>query len=291
MGSVTGMYVLESEQKSGNKTQDILIYHSKWATSNQNIPILVLAFVDTFGSHQDEERRPRATPHAHFCIYWCSYLLPFPHTDVPFYTRRAVRGGGAAQVSFRSDCGVGRLCNCGLGLESFVPSRELRLSSLSPITLHFSLQLTDCPRTQPHPIFPLFHPHPHITPSHTMARDRLAAMRVSHCHVQPTADLLIVVFFRPSRLRATSMSRLNFSLGVGLSHSFNSSYPTQRTGNDGGYSRRQNPYAQQDDDPSYEMADVVNPSTTHLTSNMAGDSLSPFYDEVLPLHRISNTLS
>ncbi|KAH9997239.1 t-SNARE [Russula vinacea] len=79
-----------------------------------------------------------------------------------------------------------------------------------------------------------------------MARDRLAAMRA-----QQTAG--------------------NYS---------NNSYPTQRSGNDGGYPRRQNPYAQQDDNTSYEMSDVVNPSTAHLTSNMAGDSMAAFYDEI-----------
>jgi len=64
-------------------------------------------------------------------------------------------------------------------------------------------------------------------------------------------------------------------------YSNDSSYPTtQRSGNDGGYPRRQNPYAQQDDNPSYEMTDVVNPSTAHLTSNMAGDSMANFYDEI-----------
>ena len=128
-----------------------------------------------------------------------------------------------------------------------------------------------------------------------MARDRLAAMRVSCCYLQSPAVLLIVVFFRPSRLRATiltSMTRLNFSsLSVSLSDSFSSSYPTQHSGNDGGYPRRQNPYAQQDDDPGYEMSDVANPSTTHLTSNMAGDTMAPFYDEVYFLHRISNSPS
>ena len=30
------------------------------------------------------------------------------------------------------------------------------------------------------------------------------------------------------------------------------------------------------------MSDVANPSTTHLTSNMAGDSMAGFYDEVEP---------
>jgi hypothetical protein len=82
-----------------------------------------------------------------------------------------------------------------------------------------------------------------------MARDRLAAMRA-----QQTAG----------------------------NYSNNSSYPTQRSGNDGGYPRRQNPYAQQDDNTSYEMSDVANPSTAHLTSNMAGDSMAGFYDEVEP---------
>jgi len=63
----------------------------------------------------------------------------------------------------------------------------------------------------------------------------------------------------------------------------NNSYPTQRSGNDGGYPRRQNPYAQQDDNASYEMSDVANPSTAHLTSNMAGDSMAGFYDEISSL--------
>jgi len=81
-----------------------------------------------------------------------------------------------------------------------------------------------------------------------MARDRLAAMRAQQA--------------------------------AGGNYSNNSSYPTQRSGNDGGYPRRQNPYAQQDDNPSYEMTDVVNPSTAHLTSNMAGDSMANFYDEI-----------
>jgi len=70
---------------------------------------------------------------------------------------------------------------------------------------------------------------------------------------------------------------------------YSSSYPTQRSGNDGGYPRRQNPYAQQDDNPSYEMTDVVNPSTAYLTSNMAGDSMANFYDEVDPSRRMSNS--
>jgi len=90
-----------------------------------------------------------------------------------------------------------------------------------------------------------------------MARDRLAAMRAQQA--------------------------------AGGNYSNNSSYPTQRSGNDGGYPRRQNPYAQQDDNPSYEMTDVVNPSTAHLTSNMAGDSMANFYDEVDPSRRMSNS--
>jgi hypothetical protein len=69
---------------------------------------------------------------------------------------------------------------------------------------------------------------------------------------------------------------------VHLNSFCSSSYPTQRSGNDGGYPRRQNPYAQQDDNTSYEMSDVVNPSTAHLTSNMAGDTMAAFYDEVEP---------
>ncbi|KAI0273670.1 t-SNARE [Gloeopeniophorella convolvens] len=77
-----------------------------------------------------------------------------------------------------------------------------------------------------------------------MARDRLAAMRA-----QQTAG------------------------------SYNNSYPTQHSDNDGGYNRRQNPYAQQDEDPSYEMSDV-NPSTAHLTSNMGADTMAAFYDEI-----------
>ncbi|KAI9510882.1 t-SNARE [Russula earlei] len=83
-----------------------------------------------------------------------------------------------------------------------------------------------------------------------MARDRLAAMRA-----QQTAG--------------------NYS----SKHPFRfSSYPTQHS--DSGYPRRQNPFAQQDDEASYEMSDVVNPSTTHLTSNMAGDTMAGFYDEI-----------
>lgn len=70
------------------------------------------------------------------------------------------------------------------------------------------------------------------------------------------------------------------SSGVYLNTLCCSSYPTQRSGNDGGYPRRQNPYAQQDDNTSYEMSDVANPSTAHLTSNMAGDNMAGFYDEV-----------
>jgi len=80
-----------------------------------------------------------------------------------------------------------------------------------------------------------------------MARDRLAAMRAQQ---------------------------------TGGNYSNSGSYPTQRSGNDGGYPRRQNPYAQQDDNASYEMSDVVNPSTAHLTSNMAGDGMAAFYDEI-----------
>ena len=78
----------------------------------------------------------------------------------------------------------------------------------------------------------------------------------------------------------TSMFSCLSSSGVHLNPFCSSSYPTQRS--DGGYPRRQNPYAQQDDNPSYEMSDVVNPSTAHLTSNMAGDNMATFYDEVEP---------
>lgn len=65
----------------------------------------------------------------------------------------------------------------------------------------------------------------------------------------------------------------------------NNSYPTQNSGNNGGGyggGRRQNPYAQQDDNPSYEMSDVKD-STTNLTAGMAtmgGDSMNAFYDEI-----------
>ncbi|KAI0256748.1 t-SNARE [Lactifluus subvellereus] len=77
-----------------------------------------------------------------------------------------------------------------------------------------------------------------------MARDRLAAMRVSK---------------------------------VMFGHSGSNSYPTQHSG----YPRRQNPYAQQEENAGYEMAD--NPSTTHLTANMAGDDMAAFYDEISSL--------
>jgi hypothetical protein len=115
-----------------------------------------------------------------------------------------------------------------------------------------------------------------------MARDRLAAMRVSYFPIQPTADLLIVVFLQAQQTAGNKYVSIEFPFERQSKSFFYSSYPTQLSGNDGGYSRRQNPYAQQNDNPSYEMSDVVNPSTAHLTSNMAGDSMSPFYDEVLP---------
>jgi syntaxin 1B/2/3 len=61
----------------------------------------------------------------------------------------------------------------------------------------------------------------------------------------------------------------------------NNSYPTQQSygGGGGGYQRQQNPYAQQDD-KSYEMADV---STTQLTAPAGGDSMSAFYSEISSL--------
>lgn len=74
---------------------------------------------------------------------------------------------------------------------------------------------------------------------------------------------------------------------------FSNSYPTQNSGNNGGGyggGRRQNPYAQQDDNPSYEMSDVKD-STTNLTAGMTtmagGDSMNAFYDEV---RQISSSL-
>lgn len=96
-----------------------------------------------------------------------------------------------------------------------------------------------------------------------MARDRLAAMRAQQ---------------------------------GGMNTSTNS-YPTQASGGgyggggdgyggggggyDGGYqSRRPNPYAQQED-TSYEMADVKNNSTARLTPGpIGGDSMSDFYSEI-----------
>jgi hypothetical protein len=87
------------------------------------------------------------------------------------------------------------------------------------------------------------------------------------------------------------MSRLYLFFERQLKPLNNSSYPSQRSGNDGGYPRRNNPYAQQDDNPSYEMSDVVNPSTAHLTSNMAGDNMASFYDEVSTLAQYRKTFS
>ncbi|KAF8921395.1 t-SNARE [Mucidula mucida] len=64
---------------------------------------------------------------------------------------------------------------------------------------------------------------------------------------------------------------------------FSNSYPTQQSygggGGGAGYQRQQNPYAQQDD-KSYEMADV---STTQLTAPAGGDSMSAFYSEISSL--------
>ncbi|PFH50678.1 hypothetical protein AMATHDRAFT_75471 [Amanita thiersii Skay4041] len=59
------------------------------------------------------------------------------------------------------------------------------------------------------------------------------------------------------------------------------SYPTQASG--GGYQpRRNNPYAQQDDD-SYEMSDVKD-SSTHLAPAVGGgDSMAAFYSEISSL--------
>ncbi|KAI0050921.1 t-SNARE [Auriscalpium vulgare] len=62
-----------------------------------------------------------------------------------------------------------------------------------------------------------------------------------------------------------------------------SSSPSQYSGNAGGYqsSRRANPYAQQDDNKSYEMGSVQD-STTRLTAGLGGnmDPMSAFYDEI-----------
>ncbi|TFY79992.1 hypothetical protein EWM64_g4018 [Hericium alpestre] len=84
-----------------------------------------------------------------------------------------------------------------------------------------------------------------------MARDRLAAMRAQQ-------------------------------QGGGENPSYNS-YPTPGGGGYGGPGgRRANPYAQQDDTPSYEMAEVKESSTTNLTAGVgaSGDTMSAFYDEI-----------
>lgn len=65
----------------------------------------------------------------------------------------------------------------------------------------------------------------------------------------------------------------------------NNSYPTQASGNGGGYQgRRPNPYAQQDD-RNYEMSDVAG-SQTHLTTTTTavGGDMGSFYSEVQHQH-------
>ncbi|KAI0065478.1 t-SNARE [Artomyces pyxidatus] len=87
-----------------------------------------------------------------------------------------------------------------------------------------------------------------------MARDRLAAMRAQQ---------------------------------GGGNYASDNSYPSQHSGSAGGYApRRPNPYAQQDDQSSYEMASVKESSTTHLTAGIGaggGDAMSAFYDEIASL--------
>lgn len=118
-----------------------------------------------------------------------------------------------------------------------------------------------------------------------MARDRLAAMRVSPLLMNCTIFQLGYIG-RPNN-RAV-ISEVAFTVDpLPLSDSQftsdNPSYSSPGTGNDAsGYqSRRPNPYAQQDD--RYEMTDVGqgrNSSSVPLTSGVDGDDMSSFYSEV-----------
>ena len=129
-----------------------------------------------------------------------------------------------------------------------------------------------------------------------MARDRLAAMRVSIAVFGPPQVYCVLIGDSSGSadcgqlFQQVCLDRISF-FNIQPEPFSSSSYPTQRSGNDGGYPRRQNPYAQQDDNASYEMSDVVNPSTAHLTANMAGDTMALFYDEVVHSHRNSNSLN
>jgi hypothetical protein len=183
-----------------------------------------------------------------------------------------------------TDCGVGRLC-CAVQLQprsSHCHPLDSPLRSLSPITLHSSPTLIVVEHSN-NSI--LSHFHPYITPSHH-GKGQTCSDESQCCHLRPAAIVLIVVSSGSTDcgklFQQVCLHRI-FFFGCQpkpFCHFSSPSYPTQRSGNDGGYPRRQNPYAQQEDNASYEMSDVVNPSTAHLTSNMAGDTMATFYDEV-----------
>jgi hypothetical protein len=129
-----------------------------------------------------------------------------------------------------------------------------------------------------------------------MARDRLAAMRVrniwyarfqegdtqdQHCRLSNNNSveepMTPISEFSSAWVGACGNADRLFA--------FRQSYPTQQEGG-GGYSRRANPYAQQDD-RAYEMQDVHQSSTALVpdmgyTGNSGGNAgdMASFYSEV-----------
>ncbi|KAG5221183.1 Plasma membrane t-SNARE, secretory vesicle fusion [Salix suchowensis] len=110
-----------------------------------------------------------------------------------------------------------------------------------------------------------------------MARDRLAAMRVS-------ALLRFCSLFLMVCSQGQQQGGGNNYSPTQPPFASNNSYPTQASGGGGGgYNSRNNPYAQQDD-KTYEMSDVKD-SQTHLTAaaDFGGDNMSAFYSEISSL--------
>ena len=155
MGSVTGMYDLESEHTEGNNQIIIAVtvtIPSGTLASNQKIivvlecsPLSIPSLVTKIGGL---DRLIFAD--------WSSFHFHFPRTDFSFYIhiktvrngqnmvkRGSERRGRSTGDLVNSDCGVGRLC-CAvllppLQLRPRIICLVHRLPSLSPITLH-SLQ-------------------------------------------------------------------------------------------------------------------------------------------------------
>lgn len=119
-----------------------------------------------------------------------------------------------------------------------------------------------------------------------MARDRLAAMRVSpSSRLTNWAPYLMYNMFcrLNSKAGISEDSFITDALALILGYAV-SDAPSYPPSNDGGYqSRRPNPYAQQDD--RYEMTDVNQGSNIPLTSSVAGDDMSAFYSEVVQASR------